>query len=74
MTACNAVRPYNFDAAGIRIVVDLPFPLPGPSRPLVKLLEHLRTFLEMRNRFPTVMLVPIPFPLDQVLYPPSSSS
>jgi hypothetical protein len=33
--------------------------LPAPSRPLVELLEHLRTFLEMRDRFPTIMLVPV---------------
>ena len=42
--------------------------------PLMELLQRLKTFLEMRNRFPTIVLVPIPFPFDQVLHPPSSWS
>ncbi len=39
------------------------------SLPLVELLQDLRTSLEMRRGFPSIVLVPIPCPLDQVLPP-----
>jgi hypothetical protein len=35
----------------------------------VELLQDLRTLLEMRSGFPSIVLVPIPCPLDQVLPP-----
>jgi hypothetical protein len=34
----------------------------------VELLKQLGTLVEMLNRFPTVVLGPVPFPLDQVPY------
>lgn len=40
------------------------------SRPLVELLQHLRTVLEMRSRFPSVVLVLVSFPLDLGRYLP----
>jgi hypothetical protein len=35
----------------------------------VELPQQIGTLLEMLKRFPTVVLRPIPFPLDQVTHP-----
>jgi hypothetical protein len=41
---------------------------------LVELLQHLKAFLEMRSGFPSVLLMPVSFPLHQILPLASSLS
>jgi hypothetical protein len=40
----------------------------------VDLLQNFGTLLEMRSGFPSIVLIPIPCPLDQVLLPLFSQS